>query len=323
MSSAAPRWSTPRDLRAATWGGHVAKLAAAMGTPLMPWQITVADTALEIDPATGYLRYPLVVVTVPRQSGKSTLLRPVIARECLATDDASCWLTAQRRNDARDHWVNMVRSIERSPLGELTTCRRANGSESLTWATGAELRPFAPSEDALHGKTSRWVGVDEAWAFDAAQGAALMQAIVPTQATQEGAQIWIVSTAGTARSAWLRNMVDQGREECRAGGPASFAYFEWSIPDDSDLTDPQVYAEHHPAVGHTITPAALERARQAMDPAEYARAYGNYWTTAAGFAIAPALWEACRTREPFAPGAARVFACEVSADRAGAVIVAA
>ena len=40
----------------------------------MPWQRQVADVALELDDA-GRFAYPLVVITVPRQSGKTTLLR--------------------------------------------------------------------------------------------------------------------------------------------------------------------------------------------------------------------------------------------------------
>jgi hypothetical protein len=287
----------------------------------MPWQRQVAATALECD-AGGVLRYPLVVVTVPRQSGKTTLLRPVFARECLFRQDASTWLTAQKRGDARDTWLGIVKVLERSSLAPMLSVRRANGTEAVNWANGSELRIFAPSEEALHGKTTRLVGVDEAWAFDAVQGTALMQAIVPTQATQPGAQVWIVSTAGTARSQWLRAMVEQGRADSgKAGG--GVAYFEWSIPEDADPTDLDVYAAHHPALGRTITRRSLSAAMDVMGPAEFARAYGNLWTTSDAFAIAPELWEGCRTHEPFAEHAPIAFAVETAADRSATVIMAA
>src|SRR5215207_2302173 len=68
-----PRWTTPRTDRP-TRGGEVGRFAAALGTPLMPWQQHVADVAMEVDPDTGRLVYRRIVLTVPRQSGKTTLL---------------------------------------------------------------------------------------------------------------------------------------------------------------------------------------------------------------------------------------------------------
>jgi phage terminase large subunit-like protein len=39
----------------------------------MPWQQAAVDVAFEYDPVTGDLRYDEVDITVPRQSGKTTL----------------------------------------------------------------------------------------------------------------------------------------------------------------------------------------------------------------------------------------------------------
>ncbi|WP_189825330.1 terminase large subunit domain-containing protein [Streptomyces finlayi] len=299
-------------------------MAEQLGTPLMPWQRQVADTALEVDPATGLLRHRLVLVTVPRQSGKTALLRALFAHRCLSVRDASCWLTAQTRNDARDVWMECAKRVDRSVIAPLATIRRTNGSESVSWRTGSEFRIFAPSEDGLHGKSTDLVGVDEVWAFSTEQGATLTQAIVPTQATKPAAQIWLVSTAGTARSGWLRSLVDQCREALRTGAPSPAAFFEWSIPEDTaDLDDLDVYAAHHPALGHTISMSALEQARAAMGVSEFARAYGNYWTTSTTFAINPALWDRAQTIEKFAPRSPVSFAVEVAADRSGGVIVSA
>lgn len=71
-----PRWGTMRDFSRQTYGGKVAKIAKALGTPLMPWQRYVADTALEIDPETGLLANRGADTTVPRQSGKTSLILP-------------------------------------------------------------------------------------------------------------------------------------------------------------------------------------------------------------------------------------------------------
>ena len=56
-----------------TRGGQQAKLARLLGLPLMPHQRQILDVAGEIMPS-GLPAYRTVVVTVPRQSGKTTLV---------------------------------------------------------------------------------------------------------------------------------------------------------------------------------------------------------------------------------------------------------
>ena len=49
--------------------------------------------------------------------------------------------------------------------------------------------------------------------------------------TRKGAQLWVVSTAGTASWEWLRGKVDAGRE---APQGRRTAYFEWSADPWAD-----------------------------------------------------------------------------------------
>lgn len=323
-TSPAPLWATPRNRARPTFGPQVGKVAAALGTPFMPWQKIVADTALEVGPD-GHYAYGTVIVSVPRQSGKTTLLRPVFTHRCLTTRRASTWITAQTRNDARDLWDNTVEVIEDSPLGPLVSVRRTNGSEHLMInATKGKIRIFAPGERALHGKTTHDVAVDEAWAFDLEQGTALDQAIVPTQLTVPGAQTWIVSTAGTAKSQWLWQMVKAAREALDGGAPGgSVAYFDWGVPPDSTTpSDFDTIARHHPALGFTISEASLRKAVERITRSgERARAFGNYWVSSDDHVIAPTLWEAARTHDPILGRVS--LGAETSADRSHSVIVAA
>ncbi|MFJ9433682.1 phage terminase large subunit family protein [Streptomyces sp. NPDC101490] len=288
----------------------------------MPWQQYVANVSLEVADCGTRFRYSSVLVSVPRQAGKTTLLRPVMTHRCQMVPDASTWLTAQKRMDARDLWMTTVRHVERSPLGAVTTTRRANGSEGLFFPGGAELRLFAPTEDALHSKTTDLVAVDEMWSFGADVGRMLLQAIDPTQATRQWAQIWYVSTAGNGRSTWMRPMVERCRAELADKQQGETAFFEWGIPEDTeDLTDLAVYAAHHPAVGHTISPDVLRRSQGRMDASEFARAYGNYWVSSASFFLAPAVWERGRAWAPLAGPVA--FGVEQTPDGSGASVVAA
>ena len=78
-----PRFGTLRDVSRVTLGAEVGEVARRLGKPLMPWQQHVADVALELDPTTGELFYEEVVITVPRQSGKTTLLLALMVWRCL------------------------------------------------------------------------------------------------------------------------------------------------------------------------------------------------------------------------------------------------
>ena len=71
----------------------------------MPWQRYVADTALEIDPASGRLKYRTVVITVPRQSGKTTLLLSLMVHRAIGFGQRqNIVYTAQTQKAARKKW---------------------------------------------------------------------------------------------------------------------------------------------------------------------------------------------------------------------------
>lgn len=303
----------------------MARLCAALGRPLMPWQRQVSDVALEYDPGTGEWFYPTVVLTVQRQAGKTGLVGPVACHRCLTGVDRKCWYTAQKRGDARDNWLDLVKLVRRSPLGNRVRVRESNGSETLTFPTDSTYRVFAPSEDALHGKANALVVVDEAWAMSEVRGDELMQAIVPTFATTPG-QLWIVSTMGPATSVWFHGLSDAGRLVADAGRTDAMAYFEWSIPDDADPLDLAAVAAAHPANGYTLRPAALAQAAATMraKPGEFARAYGNR-RTGAGERVVPAvLWLAGVDAHLVHPGGGDiVLGFDVGLDERDAAIVAA
>lgn len=310
------------------------------GKRLMPWQQRVLDVGTEVMPD-GSWAYRTIIVTVQRQAGKTTLLGPKNVHRCLIRRDAKTWLTAQTRQDARDTWADIAKMVARSPLANRVDARRSNGSEELSFPTGSTFRVFAPTEASGHGKANESVDVDEAWAFDAEQGAALEQAVIPTFTTT-GGQLWIVSTAGTVESAWLRDYVDRGRDAVDAGRRDTIAYFEWSLDDeqvltvtaglDPDATDKERAAafeailSRHPAHGHTMRVDVLEQAVATMAPGEVVRAYGNVWTATVDRVIPEHLWlarKASKWQHAVGHGATIALGFDVAIDRSDAAIIAA
>lgn len=315
------RFATPRNPDRATRGGRIAKFSELfLGRAFMPWQRDLVDRATELD-ADGTPIYPVVLTTLQRQGGKSLLSLAKSAERCTSVPNSRAWYTAQTGYDARDQWKEFANYVEQTdtPLNMITESLRGAGAEVMKFANGSTLRPHPPTEKALHGKQSDINDVDEGWAFTAAKGAELMQAIAPTQLTRRGAQTWIWSAGGTADSTWLAELVDLGR-----GGAPDICYTEYGIPDDLPLDDLEAIALHHPAFGHTINLQAIKTLRANIrDDNEFARAAGNRWTEVIGGAIPAELWKTSRYADPIPEDAVIGYGAATSADRTETVVVAA
>jgi hypothetical protein len=290
----------------------------------MPWQRYVCDVALEVDDDTGRFCYQLVVVTVPRQSGKSLTFGLVMDHRALIVSRGRVWFTQQSGKHAVDwlineHWPLLAGFIPKVQL------RRAAGSEHIKWVpSGGLIRPFPPTPDGLHSKVSDLVVVDEPWAFDLVRGQQLDQAIVPTMATRPNAQTWKVSTAGDASSTWWLGTVELGRAAARTGRTSGVAYFEWSCPDRLDPVDPVSWPLYHPAYGRTIGPEAMTAALDQFGPDEFARAYGNRWVSTLERVIPLGAWRAALDADQVLPEPGRVaLGFDVAVDRSDAAVVAA
>lgn len=317
LPGAAPLHATRRNPLFRSEGARVGLVAMALGTPLMPWQQYAADVAGELNPDGSY-RYPIVVVTVPRQSGKTTLLRAVGVDRGISCPGCGVFYTAQTGKDARERWQDLVTAIKASPLKNLATIRQAAGQERVIWPNGSMFRCFAPVATSLHGYTPPLVMLDEAFAHDEQTGEDLMGAIGPAQITIHRRQLWIVSTAGTAASVFLRKWVEAGR----AGTPG-VAILEWAAgPDVADIYDPAEWPTFHPAIGQTITVEAIAAEANRLSRAEFERAYGNRWTRTQSHLIPGDVWDRLKDPDQAPPTGRVVYAYDVAPDRQSAAIVA-
>lgn len=283
----APRFATPRDPSRRTLGPAVAKVAAMLGTPFMPWQQYVVDVAFEVDES-GKLVYREIVLTVPRQSGKTTLLLAVAVHRALAVQQFGkrnkIVYTAQTRKDAREKFQ------EDFVLGGLEPARRlrgkwreskGNGDEHVRFLdSGSKFGIDAGTEKSGHGGTLDLAFIDEAFAQVDGR---LEQAFGPAMITRPQAQRWVNSTAGwLGGSPYLWAKVEAGRARCESGRHGVTAYFEWSAHPDDDITDPRTWWSFMPALGHTITEDAIQaELESALGSPEglngFKRPYGNLW----------------------------------------------
>lgn len=285
------KFATRRNPDATTLGTLQARFAEVwLGHGLMPWQRYVAEVGGELRP-NGRPRYKLVVVTVPRQAGKSHLAMAQVGERCMSVPSFRAWYTAQTGQDAADQFLKFAdETVAGTPLDRVVRTKRGNGHQVMGWPNASTLRPHPPTEAAMHGKQSDRSDIDEGWAFPDFHGQQLLQAIAPTQLTRPMSQVWVWSAGGTAASTWLAELVARGR----AGDP-DMAYFEWGIPDDLDVNDLAAVAAHHPAIGHTMDLDAMRALRTLLpDDSEFARAAGNRWTEVIGGAIPADQWADAR-----------------------------
>lgn len=290
-----------------------------MGTPLMPWQQLVADVALEIDPVTRKLVYREVILTVPRQSGKTTLQLSLILTRALGAARQNIRYTAQTGSDARKKWMDdWLPSLQASPFSSLFRPRLTNGHEALIFHNGSVQGLVATTAKSGHGSTLDLGILDEAFAHPDAR---LEQALKPAMITRPQPQLWVVSTAGTPEaSPYLWGKVENGRDIANAGLNHSVAYFEWSAEDGLDPSDPATWRSCMPALGITAAEDAVASDFASMELNEFERAYLNRWKTALTDPVIPLdAWKALRDPDSSAEDPV-CFAFDVTPDRAHASI---
>lgn len=284
---ALPRYATRPTPGAAHAADSAARLAVLMRRPLMPWQYLALRVGSERQPGDPRrYRRRIVVVSIPRQGGKTTLVAVKNTHRTISRPDHGSFYTAQTGKDARARWQDLRKIIERCPLWRFVepgnrfggSVKLGAGDTAITWPNGSQIRPFAPTAASLHGYTPDDVDRDEVWDYDELTGEALDGAIGPAQITLPHAQRWDLSTMGDADSTYWHGIVDQGRAS--VDDPDSpIAYLEWSADPDSDLYDPAGWASFHPALGYTIDLQDLQDAANRESAGTWQRAYCNLRTS--------------------------------------------
>lgn len=297
-------------------------MAARLGQPLMPWQQMVADVGGEIDPATGAPAYREVVITVPRQSGKTTLILGWELQRALGWGvPQRIVYSAQSGKDAREKLTEDQMPIlepRRKDLG-IRQLNRGVGNEGVWFKNGSAIKLLSSSEESGHGKTVDLAIKDE---FFADEDDRRDQALVPAMTTKALAQIITATTAGTEKSVpWSRKQ-QLGRDYVRDGRTDTIAYFEWSAdPENWDPYDEGAWWGFMPALGHTIGLPAIRHARDTLTPEEFKRAYGNIPGRSEERIIPSVTWDSVNGPN-HKPEGRVVLTVDMDDDRSAAAIVA-
>lgn len=179
------RAGTRRDPSRRTDGNVVARTAELLGKPLLPWQRYVADVAGELDDATGTYRYDTIVLTTPRQCGKSTLIDTEDTRNAQLGRDRKIYYLAQTGKDAEQHFKEYVKQLRNSRLAPLALKPRlSNGGMEQRFANGSFIRPLAVTKVAGHGVQMDKFTLDEAFSLTEEAGYMILDGLGPTMNTR-------------------------------------------------------------------------------------------------------------------------------------------
>jgi hypothetical protein len=188
--------------------------------------------------------------------------------------------------------------------------------ESVHFVNGSRIDVMASNATAGHGRILNQAIIDEAFSDqdDRREGA-----LLPAMATKKDAQLFVISTAGTQESLYLKRKVETGRAIVESSLDTGVAYFEWSANDDADIDNPATYWATIPALGHTIDERVITHARSTMTEGDFRRAYLCQWTVIDEAAI-PAKYVQRVIDATTAPSGRLSFGIDVAIDRSFAAI---
>lgn len=245
-----------------------------LGVTPLPWQRWLLIHALELTDARRF-RFRTVIVLVARQSGKTTVVEVKNLWKMFVLRVPLVIGTAQNLDISEESWDKAVEIVESVPelLAEVAHVDRTNGKKALRLTNGSRWKIAAASRKGGRGLSGDDVNLDELREHHTWESWA---AVTKTTMARSNAQVWAYSNAGDDRSIVLNDLQSQGR--AAIGAESSLGLFEWSAPDDIKCTcrskphlehcrlqDRDAWAQANPALGYTVTEAALASAL-ATDP---------------------------------------------------------
>ena len=239
------------------------------------------------------------VLVIGRQNGKTVLLGPPIAWRLINQPNYTVVYSAQTAELADDKVAEeFVPMFRRGQLDKSTGFKLNDQSNPGIEADNeARLITMSMKHDALRGVTRVGLGIiDEAREEHDYRRS---QLLVPTTTVVDDAQIIAASTAGHLGSVYLLERLELAREN--ANNPESgICVMEWGLDSDEDYDplDEELWERLMPALGYTVSKAAVKRVYESMEPHDFAMEYLGRWLDAAIEEAVPlAIWNAVNIHE--------------------------
>jgi hypothetical protein len=298
-------------------GPEVVELAADAGLLFDPFQSLILDGGLG-ERADGQWSAFEVAEFMPRQNGKGSVIEGRQLGGLFLFPEKLIIYSAHEFKTAQEMFRRILSLVEgRDWLSrKVLRVRTSHGEEGIELRDGTRLRFVARSGGSGRGFTCDCLILDEVMIL----GAQSMAALLPTLSARPNPQIWYAGSAGLEGSEQQRRIRARGL----TGTDPNLAYYEWSVPDDTDdLDDRAGWAQANPALGIRLTEEFIGRERAAMPELEFARERLGIWSDARREAVIdPVLWDRLADPDSVALDPVK-FAFDVTPDRSMAAIASA
>lgn len=321
LGATKPRIMSPK-LSGKSYGSEFAEFAAKVGYPLMPWQKYCADDFLTVDGENMWQRKSIVLL-LSRQQGKTTLAALLILFHLFEMKAMSIIGISSHRNMARDTFDRVALIIAQNEFLAVQVKRtfrkeiasRVNGMESIHLLNGAKYEICAATADGARGKSADVLFIDElAFVSEEAWAAAK-----PVTRAKPNAMTILTSSAGWATSTVLNDL----RDRALSYPAKTLGWYEYSAPAMCKIDDRKAWAIANPAMGYTVTEAALAEAFSTDSPDTFRRESLCQWVTSLSSPWPEGSWAACSDNKlAMGPGPATYFGLDKAISKRTASLVA-
>ena len=267
------------------------------------------------------------VILLPRGNGKTHLVAAIALHHLLTVENAAVYCAAASREQARilfeaastfarilDHQNVVDRHLE------LRWCEDPSKPRAFT----RHLRTLAAEARLLHGLKPTLAVIDEMHAHPDDQVYIAMRSAM---LKVPGSKMIVISSAGQGADSPLGRIRTRGFAQpdvvrkgafTDAKGP-NLRLLEWSLPEDADISDPNVVKKCSPA--SWISVESLAETREAVPELAFRRFHCGQWTAVEGHWLPAGAWQACEGSPQFAAGEDVWVGVDVGGERSASAVV--
>ena len=303
-------------------GPAVEATCGKLGLGFDPWQAELSK-AIHGKTAGGLYAADTVMVSIPRQVGKTYLISAIVFADAIINPGSLTVWTAHHFKVCRETFQSMRGLAESEllrPHVDPDLIYTATGNESITFRNGSRILFMARENNALRGfaKISRLI-LDEGQILSERA----MADIVPTLNQSKNPQAILMGTP--PKPADPSEVFTNLRDAALGGKSEELLYVEFAAPDSSDLDDRAAWAAANPSFPSRTPERAIARMRKlfASDD-DFAREALGIWDGAASHRVIGAdSWAVCAQPNLQDSGGEVALALDMSPDRSTATIAAA
>ena len=303
-------------------GPSVEATCKVLGIEFDTWQSDFCS-ALHGKGADGKYAADIVMMSIPRQVGKTFLMMAIVFADCVITPGSLTVWTAHHFKVCRETFRQMKTLAESEPMKPYVDSendiKTASGNEQIEFRNGSRILFMARENNALRGfsKISRLI-LDEGQILSERA----MSDIIPTLNTSENPQAILMGTP--PKPADPSEVFSKFRGEANDGTSNGLLYVEFSAARDCDLDDRDAWMEANPSIPGRTPFKAVQRMRKAFaSEDDFAREALGIWDGLEGHRVIDAeQWARCVSCTPVGESPVAV-ALDVSPSRDTASMAAA